>query len=331
MQYRRLGSTSENISIISLGVWQLGDPQYWGSDIEINPESLVNAALDNGINLFDTAEWYGAGESEKVLGKALGKRRKEAFVASKVSPEHCSAAELRAACEASLKRLNTDYLDLYQVHWPFRHIPFEEAHSQMEKLRQEGKIRFVGVSNFGKRDLTEWLKSGTCVSNQVGYNALFRAVEFEIVPVCLKNNISILAYMPLMQGLLAGKWQSAEEVPEKRRRTRHFASSRSGTMHTENGCEELTFQTVRALDQLANELGIKLSTLALAWLAVKEGVTSVVVGARTVQQLHDNISAGDLSLSRDTVEKVDSITNPLKERLGANADMWRSGDDSRIR
>ncbi|HOJ32351.1 MAG TPA: aldo/keto reductase [Candidatus Hydrogenedentes bacterium] len=330
MRYRILGSSDLNVSVISFGAWQIGDPQYWGSEAEDDPNDVIDAAIEAGINLFDTAEWYGNGESERVLGKVIKRYREKVYIASKVSPEHCAPKELRKACENSLKRLDTDYIDLYQVHWPFRHVPFEEAHTEMERLKQEGKIRFIGVSNFGKKDLTEWMKSGTCVSNQLGYNLLFRAIEIEILPECIRQNIGVLAYMPLMQGLLTGRWNSAEEIPEKRRRTRHFSKARSGVMHSEEGCEELTFNTLRNIASLAENIGVPLALVALAWLIGQPGVSSVIVGARRVAQLLQNIPAADLDLSEEVMTQLNNITQPLKEHFGNNADMWRTGEDARI-
>lgn len=330
MRYRILGSSDLNVSVISFGAWQIGDPQYWGSEGQDDPKEVIDAAVEAGINLFDTAEWYGNGESEQVLGRVIKPHREKVYIASKVSPEHCAPKELRMACENSLKRLGTDYIDLYQVHWPFRHVPFEEAHAEMERLKQEGKIRFVGVSNFGKNDLTEWMKSGTCVSNQLGYNLLFRAIEVEILPECIRKKVGVLAYMPLMQGLLTGKWNSAEEIPEKRRRTRHFSKTRSGVMHSEEGCEELTFHTIRKIASLAQNIGVPPTLVALAWLIRQPGVSSVIVGARRVAQLLQNISAADLDLSEDVLTQLNNITQPLKDYFGNNADMWRTGADARI-
>ena len=331
MKYRLLGGSDLNVSVISFGAWQIGDPRYWGPESQADADATVGAALDAGVNLFDTAEWYGAGESERVLGRALGSRRKQVFIASKVSAEHCAPADLRVACEASLQRLGADVIDLYQVHWPFRHVPFEEAHEEMEKLRSEGKIRHIGVSNFGVRDLAEWMKSGACVSDQLGYSLLFRSIEYEIVPACLRYNVGVLAYMPLMQGLLAGRWKTVDEIPENRRRTRHFASARSGVMHTEEGCESLTFTALSQIRQIADRIGQPMANVALAWLIQQPAVTSVIVGGRNPAQLRANLAAAELQLDPGVIWELSDVTEPLKQHFGANADMWRSGAESRIR
>lgn len=331
MIYRELGRAGFKVSVLSFGAWQLGDPAYWGSDVEADGEAAVRLAVDSGVNLFDTAEMYGAGESERVLGRALGSRRKDVFVASKAIPEHCAPEELRKACEGSLQRLGTEVIDLYQVHWPFRHVPFDEAHAELERLREHGKVRAIGVSNFGPQDLAAWMRSGSCVSNQVAYNLLFRAIEHEIVPACRRYGLGVLAYTPLMQGLLAGSWNHPEEMPENRRRTRHFAPARAGVKHHEQGFEELTFRTVREIRVVADRAGIPMAVLALAWLIAQPGVSSVIVGARNPQQVKHNLLAATLELSEDLLRQLDEVTRPLKEHLGPNADMWKSGPESRIK
>ena len=189
MRYRRLGSSELEVSVLSFGAWQIGDAGYWGADDETDAEAAVSAAIEEGINLFDTAEMYGTGESERVLGRVLGARRGEVYIASKVLPEHCSAAGVRQACEDSLRRLGTDVIDLYQVHWPCREVAFEETYGALKTLQEEGKIREIEVSNFGRADLEAWMGAGGCVSDQLGYNLLFRAIEDEIVPACQAHEV----------------------------------------------------------------------------------------------------------------------------------------------
>ena len=331
MEYRRLGKSELQVSRLSFGAWQLGDPDYWGDFEESAAHATVHEAVDRGVNLFDTAEWYGAGRSEEVLGRALRGRRHRVLVASKVSPQNCTREGVRASCEASLTRLGLDAIDLYQVHWPNHDVPFDETYEALETLRREGKIRHIGVSNFGPKDLDAWMAAGDAVSDQVGYNALFRAPEFEIVPKCREHDLGILAYMPLMQGILAGRWKTIDDIPPKRRRTRHFASTREGAMHTEPGAEDLLLDTLAQLGALANELGHPMADLAIAWLTRQPGVTSVIAGIHTSEQLRRNVDAAELVLDDDALARISAITEPLKDRLGPNADMWKSGNDSRIR
>jgi len=331
VRYRKLGKSELNVSVLAFGAWQIGDSAYWGADAHPDEATAVHAAVDAGITLFDTAEMYGAGQSEEALGRALGPRREQVLIASKVSPQNCQPDLLRQSCETSLRRLGTDRIDLYQVHWPCRDVLFRETYEALAQLRQEGKIREIGVSNFGAADLADWLDIGDCISDQLGYNLLFRAVEHEILPACKRSGVGVLTYMPLLQGLLTHRWKTIDEIPPLRRRTRHFSSERSGTRHGEAGCEELLLQTLDELDTIAKGLGHSLADLALAWLMAQPAVASVIIGARNPAQLQRNIAAVDLELDAATLSHLDAITAPLKQHFGNNADMWQGIEENRIR
>ena len=331
MRYRTLGASGFEVSVLSYGAWQVGDPGYWGEDGEADSAAAVAAAIDAGVNLFDTAEMYGGGESERALGRALGGKRDRVILASKVLGVNCAPDALRRACESSLSRLGTDYLDLYQVHWPCRETPFEATYEAMEGLRQEGKIRAIGVSNFGRIDLETWLGVGRCVSDQLGYNLAFRAIEDEILPACRRHGVGALVYMPLLQGVLSYRWKSADAIPAMRRRTRHFSGRRAGVRHGEAGCEDLLFGALRQLEELAGAAGQPVATVALAWAMAQPGITSVIVGARNVGQLERNLAAVDLALEPEMLEEIDRITGPMKAYFGGNADMWAGAGESRIR
>lgn len=331
MEYRELGTSGLRVSAMAFGAWQLGDTAYWGSSADADADAAVAAAVDAGINLFDTAEIYGDGESERVLGRVIGARRDKALIASKVSPDHCAPESLRAACEASLRRLGTDVIDLYQVHWPCRGVSFDDACAAMLKLRDEGKIRAIGVSNYGPRDLAAWMKAGGCVSNQLGYSLLFRAIEFEIVPACIAHRVGVLAYMPLLQGLLAGRWTSIDEIPVLRRRTRHFSGGREGTRHGQDGCEDLLLDAIRGIGEIADALGEPMARVAIAWAMAQPGIASVIVGGRSAGQVARNAEAAALALEPDVIARLNAVTQPIKDRMGANADMWESAERSRIR
>ena len=331
MEYRKLGASELKVSVMSFGAWQIGDPNYWGPDEQAEVDTVVKAAIDAGINFFDTAEGYGDGESERQLGKALGNRRKDVYVASKVSPENCAPGKVRQSCEASLQRLGTDYLDLYQVHWPFYDAKAEDVFQEFTRLQQEGKIRYIGVSNFGPKDLLRSaLQHAPVISNQVGYNLIFRAIEYEILPMCQRRGVGVLAYMPLLQGLLAGRWSRVEDVPVVRRRTRHFSTSRQQTRHQEDGCEQLLFETLGKIARVAQQEGLSMATLSLAWLMRRPGITSIIVGCRRSEQLRRNLEAVNVKLRPEAVKQLDRLTHPIKEHLGENADMWLGGEESRI-
>ncbi len=331
MRYRSLGLSGFSVSVLSFGAWQMGDEAFWGVSAEADAERTVNVALDAGINLFDTAEMYGQGESERLLGQCLGKRRGDVLVASKVSPENCSPERLRQSLENSLKRLGTEWIDLYQVHWPPRDTAFSAVWTELVRLREEGKIRAIGLSNFGPEDLHEWHDVGDAVSNQVGYNALFRAPEYDAIPTSRDYELGVLAYMPLMQGLLSGRYRRIEDIPMMRRRTRHFSGTRTGVRHGEDGHEDLLTATMSELFDFAEAVGLAPAVLALAWLTAQPGISSVILGARNPAQLQSNLAAADLDIGPAAVAQLDEITFPLKLVLGLNCDMWESAQLSRIR
>ena len=329
MQYRKLGSTDIEVSAVAFGCWAIIGGFNWGPQDEHDSIAALRAAFDAGVTFFDSAEGYGDGASERLVGKALADARDQVVIASKVSPNHYPPAGLRAACERSLANLGTDRIDLYQLHWPNRDIPIAETLGVLDELKAEGKIRAYGVSNFGPRDLAECLAAGGAVANdQLAYSLLFRAVEHEILPLCVRRGVSVLCYSPMMQGLLTGKFASPDAVAPDRARTRHFASTRPHARHTEAGAEAETFAAIAAVREIAREAGEPMANVALAWLLAQEGVAAVIAGGRNPEQARANARAGDLVLSDEVLQRLSAATQPLKRKLGPNADMWQT--ESRI-
>jgi len=330
MQYRTLGTSDLSASVLTLGCWAFAGDSNWGPQEDAESIATVHAALDKGINCFDTAEGYGAGRSEEVLGKALVGRRDEALIASKVSRSNLSPEDIIAACERSLKRLKTDVIDLYQIHYPSRNIPFSDSMGALEKLKEQGKIRAIGISNFGPMDMADLVAVGHVETNQLPYSLLARGIEYEIVPDCLRHGMSILCYMPLMQGLLAGKFATADDVPEGRARTRHYdANKRSGARHGERGCEAETFAAIEKVRQISAELGESMVTVSLAWAMQQPAVATVLVGGRKPEQVAQNALAVDLVLSEETIAQLNAVTEPVKQALGKNPDLFQGGENSR--
>ena len=327
MQYRQLGNSSLTLPVLTYGTYQLGDSAHWTP--ENPPEDVVRAALDHGITCFDCAESYADGESEAVVGRALGKDRARAILASKVSQENLAPARVIAACEGSLRRLRTETIDLYQVHWPNPAIPFAETYGALERLRQAGKIREFGVSNFGPQDLRDWLRTGSAVSNQMCYNALFRAIEFELLPECLRHQIGMLAYSPLMNGILSGRWLTVDDLPGDRRSKRIFAVGNDESL-TRSTAAEVT-RILQGLAALAGECGHTVSEVAMGWLLAQPGVTSIIFGGSTPGQIAQNARAADIQLDSGMLARIDRLTAPLKQIVGPNADPWLDGAKSRVR
>ncbi len=329
MKYQKLGQTDITVSSVMMGGWALGGGLDWGEQNEADSLAVIHAALEAGITFFDTAEEYGGGRSEEILGRALAGNRKDVILSTKVSAKNLSTDGIMRACEQSLTRLQTDYIDLYQVHWPFPGMPIAEIVAALEKLQAQGKIRAIGVSNFGVLDLTDFLALGRCDTIQLPYNLVWRAIEFDILPKCVAEQVSIIAYSTLMQGLLSGKYMSADAVPEGRARTRHFSKERPHTRHGQPGCETELFEAVAQIQAVSQRINQPLPDVATAWVRQQPGVDSIIIGARNVAQLHQNLAGLELELAADVVAELSQITEPLKQILGPNPDMWQA--ESRFR
>jgi aryl-alcohol dehydrogenase-like predicted oxidoreductase len=331
MEYRKIGGTDLEVSTVAMGCWAIVGDTTWGRQDENDSAATIKAALDSGVNFFDTAEAYGHGHSEELLGKVLRGHRQEAVIATKASPSNHAPLRLRKSCEGSLTRLRTDYIDLYQLHWPGRGTPFKETMAALRELKKEGKIREIGVSNFGNADLDELLPFGRPATNQMPYNLLWRAIEYEVSGKCVENDIGLLPYSPLAQGLLTGKFGSPDEVPEGRARTRHFSRDRQLVRHGEEGCESEVFEALSRIRAICEEVKVPMADAALAWLLRQSGVVSVLAGARKPEQILENARASELEMSDETTAALAAATDTVKERLGPNVDMWQSAADSRIR
>lgn len=330
MKYRKLGKTNIKVSTVSFGCWAIIGGFNWGHQEKKDSLNALSAAYDSGINFFDTAESYGDGYSEQLIAEALGKKRDQIIIASKASPPHFTREKLRQACERSLRYLRTDYLDLYQLHWPNWDVSLEETLETLEQLKEEGKIRAFGVSNFGPQDLKECLQTDFEIcSNQMAYSLLFRAAEYEVLSLCKDHHISILCYSPIMQGLLTGKFNSIEEIPEDRQRTRHFSRSRAEARHNEEGAEKETMEAVAQIRKFSEDVEISMTSLSIAWLLSQPSVTTAIVGGRNASQVKENARAGDVELAPEIKERLSQATEELKKKLGRNLDMWESS--SRIR
>ena len=348
MEYRECGNSGLKLPVLGIGCWAFGGGDYWGAQRQTDVDIVVDKAIEVGCTYFDTAEVYNDGESETSLGLALKGKRNRAIIGSKVSPHHAAPDDLREACEASLTRLGTDYIDLYMVHWPvhshsLKHYTGDQsiidnppetiqAFETLEVLREEGKIRHYGVSNFGVEQLSELLDAGfKPVSNELCYNLISRAIELEILPLCRSRHIGIIGYMPLMQGLLTGKYKTLDDIPPQRTRTRHFSGDREGSRHGEGGVEALLEDALGELVDLAKDLDEPLHRLALAWSITNSAITSTICGARDMDQLLDNVRATKLGLGPGIMEQLNTITEPIKVAMGSSQDYYESTANSRTR
>ena len=230
MEFKKLGRSDEKIPVLGLGTWGIGG--FSSRNVASDDDDLraLTFGLDLGMTLIDTAEMYASGHSEEVVARAVEYRRESVFLATKVSPEHFSSEGVLKACDRSLARLGTEYIDLYQAHWPNPRIPISETMKAMERLVREGKVRFIGISNFSveqTREAREALSTVDVVSNQVEYSLLDRSIEPELLPYADKENITIIAYSPLARGRIAtgsgreSRWSTIDKIATKYGKTRN--------------------------------------------------------------------------------------------------------------
>ena len=330
MNYNYLGKTNIKVSEFALGCWPFAGGSVWGTQDKSDSISTVHAALDNGINFFDTAEGYNDDyHSESILGEALVNRRNRSVIATKISPPNLLPQKIEEACNNSLKRLSTDYIDLYQIHWPNHDLNMEDSINELNKLVDKGKIRSLGVCNFGVDDLNEILNLGVFSTDQLPYNLLWRPIEEEILPECKKNNIGIICYSPLAQGLLTGRYRNADEVPGGISRSRLFNKNRPLSNHDDEGCENEVFKCINKIQEIAKTLGENSAKISLSWVRQQSNITSLLVGARNTKELEMNLSAFEYDLSTELLKELSDLTNNVKLYLGKNPDMWKS--DNRMR
>ena len=330
MNYNYLGKSNIKVSEFALGCWPFAGGSVWGNQDKSESISTVHVALDNGINFFDTAEGYDDDfHSEVILGEALKNKRNNSVIATKISPPNLLPDKIEEACDNSLKRLSTDYIDLYQIHWPNHNVKIEDSLNVLNKLIEKGKIRTIGVCNFGVLDLKDILKFGSITTNQIPYNLLWRPIEQEILPECKNNNIGMICYSPLAQGLLTGRYKNPDDVPDGISRSRLFNNKRPLANHDEEGCEDEVFISIDKIKKISSELGEHPAKISLAWLRHQPNITSLLVGARSVDELNLNLSAFEYELDLDIISNLSNSTEKIKNYLGNNPDMWNSNNRMR--
>lgn len=342
---RRCGTSDLLLPVLGIGCWAFGGGEYWGAQRQSDVDDVVRAAVAHGCNFFDTAEAYNGGASESSLGAALrGLPRDRVLIGTKISPGNTAPAKVAAHCEASLRRLGTDYIDLYMVHWPItphsiQHFTPDvavpptvaDAFGALDRLRREGKVRHLGVSNFGRRQLEEVLATGVPIAvNELPYSLLTRAIEHEILPFCRERGIGVLGYMSLLQGVLSDAYTRLADVPEYRRRTRHFAAGSTPlSRHGTAGAEPETEAALHAIQAVARREGVSTADLALRWAIAGEGITSSLCGARNLQALRANIRAALAPLAPGLVAELRALTAPLLAKLGPSFDYYENPANDR--
>lgn len=310
MKYRKLGTSDLEVSVMAEGTWAIGGPwaHGWGPVDDQESIKAIRRALDEGINIIDTANVYGLGHAEEIIAEAVGDRRHEVIIATKVgatldekgdvmwnsTPEH-----IFQEVEGSLRRLKTDYIDIYQVHWPDATTPLADTMGAFNRLIEQGKIRYVGVCNFSKEQLEEGLKYGPIVSQQFRYNVLERDIEDEILPFCQERGLGLFAYGPLGHGLLAGEFKRGDVLSADDWRSRY-------TLFQPETYEKI-MGIVDQLRPIAERHDRSLAQLAINWVIGQAGMTCALVGMLHDWQVHENIRATDWELTADERVEIDRI------------------------
>jgi aryl-alcohol dehydrogenase-like predicted oxidoreductase len=304
MQYRKLGSSDLNVSVIGLGTNNFGNPQRITDHAA--SAAVINQCLDLGINFIDTADMYGGGQSEVHIGEALKTRRKEAILATKFNIAKLEGESIKARIhrkiDESLAALQTDYIDLYQIHFPGNEVPQEEILGPMNDLVVAGKVRYVGECNYSgwrhSQANNVSSKNGWAhmVSSQNYYNLFRRQVELELLPYCTADNVGFLPYFPLAGGWLTGKYKANDTPGESARRM-------VGQLQGDDAAR----QTLDKLDAYAAEKGHTILELAFSWLLAHRAVSSVIAGAMTPEQVTANSTAGDWVMTDEERDAIDAI------------------------
>jgi aryl-alcohol dehydrogenase-like predicted oxidoreductase len=318
--YRQLGRSGLRVSSLTLGTMTFGGrgtfAKVGATDIA-TARRQVDMCVDAGVNLFDTADVYSEGQSEEILGEVLEGRRDDVLVATKArfpmgagpNDAGLSRHHLTRACEASLRRLRTDHIDLYQVHEWDGVTPIEETLGALDDLVRAGKVRYAGCSNFAAWQLTTSLAVSErrglerYVTQQIHYSLQARDAEFELLPAGIHHGVGVLVWSPLAGGLLSGKYRRDRDAPPG---SRHLTDWNEPPVHD----EEALWRIVDALLEVAEGRGASPAQVALAWLLTRPGVSSVIAGARTEEQLADNLAAADLELGADELARLDEVSRP---------------------
>jgi aryl-alcohol dehydrogenase-like predicted oxidoreductase len=302
METRRLGNSDMDITPIGVGAWAMGGGGWefgWGPQADSDSRAAIHEALDSGINWIDTAAVYGLGHSERVVGRALKGRLKRPFVFTKCSlvwndygeiGHSLKARSIRREVEDSLRRLELDVIDLYQVHWPDPDADIEEGWTEMARLQDEGKVRYIGVSNFNVQQMKRAQRIAPITSLQPPYSLLAREAEDEILPYALRSNIGVIVYSPMYSGLLSGAMTRA--------RIQQFAADdwRGRNPNFQEPLLSRNLRLVQLLREIGDRYGLTPGEVAIAWTLHNFAVTAAIVGVRTREQVRGIIGAGQFRL-----------------------------------
>lgn len=323
MEYIKLGKSSLEISKITFGCWAIAGSKEWGRNF--SEESYINTlrlAYEKGINCFDTAQGYGSGNSEIVLGKAIKNIRDNIYISSKSGAGSLLKTNAEATIDLSLKRLDTDYIDIFFVHWPNPNVDIRENIEQLMKLKEKGKIKAIGVSNYTKKHLEIAIKEGQIDAFQPHYNLFWRHIEKDSLTFCRENNIGVMSYSSIAQGLLTGKFTKDWVFDENDMRNGTEALFKKDVFNEAVECVDL-------LRPIALKYNKTLAQLSINWLINQKGMTSAIVGAKTIKQLEDNIQSVGWVIEESDMKKIGDICLPVYNMV-SNWDTMYNENDNRL-
>ncbi|HWE64134.1 MAG TPA: aldo/keto reductase [Chloroflexota bacterium] len=302
MEMRRLGKNGPEVSVIGFGAWAMGG-RGWGEVDDRETVAAVQRSIDLGSTFVDTAEVYGNGHSEELVGQAIAGRRQEVFLATKVGGSDLSRKHIMEAIDQSLRRLQTEYVDLYQLHWPDEHHPVEESMRALDDLVRAGKVRYVGVSNFDVPLLRRCLSVRHVDSLQPVYSLLNRGIEEEILPFCQQHGIGVVVYSPMAKGLLTGKYTPDATF------ARDDVRAEDPLFQGERFRRNLAF--VDRLRDLARAHGVTVAQLALNWTLQHPGVTVAIAGAKRPAQVEENVGGQGWQLTPEELRQIEAWLQEL--------------------
>ena len=314
MEQRLLGSSGVYVSVIGLGTWPMGGT-WWGKPDDDESVRTIHRALELDVTLYDTSPLYGLGHAEDVLARAIAGRRQDIVISDKVPYTELQPEQVRANFEASCQRLNTDYLDIYFVHWPHVDVPIGSTMEALERLRREGRIRAIGVSNFCLEEMIEAQEYGRVDVLQPPCNMFWRYIEQLEIPYCLEHNIGIMTYSSLAQGLLTGTLSKETRFAQD--------DSRTTTVLFQPEHYGRCIDAVEQLRPIAHQYGKSIAQLAINWVTNRPGVTTALVGARTVADIEENAGGAGWATSEKDTERAGSVTRTVLGNLPEYPDMFR--------
>jgi aryl-alcohol dehydrogenase-like predicted oxidoreductase len=327
MEQRTVGTSDLRLPVVTFGAWAIGG-LFWGGSDDREAIEAIEASIDHGIDAIDTAPAYGCGQSEELVGRAVAGRRDKVKLLTKCglrweensgefyftlseTPsgrpvtiyKNVTAHSIMEECENSLKRLRTDYIDLYQVHWPSKTASAEETIRALNRLKDQGKIRYFGVSNYSSGQLHEARKHGPVVSNQIKYNLLERGIEKDELPYCRKHRVGVICYSPMAMGLLTGKVTEERVFPA--------SDIRSTSPLFSTASRRKVLQALESINTIAADHRTGFAQLSIAWVKEQPGITTALVGARTADQVKENVRAAGIKLSAEEVGQIRKVFEDL--------------------